>query len=56
MASGMASGFELGMALDMALVRSEMVTVMVSELEKAFGLPSETKLIGHVCFEEICNV
>jgi len=31
---------------------------MVSELEmeKASGMPSESKLIGHVCFEEIHNV
>jgi len=37
----------------MASVRSEMVTGMVSELEKASGTPSESKLIGHGCFEEI---
>jgi hypothetical protein len=40
----------------------EMGTEMVSELEmvldmeKASGMPSESKLIGHVCFEEIHNV
>jgi hypothetical protein len=32
---------------------SGMVTEMVSEVEKASGMPSESKLIGHVCFEEI---
>jgi hypothetical protein len=30
-----------------------MVTGMVSELEKAAGMASESKLIWHVCFDEI---
>jgi len=37
---------------------SGMVAGMVSELdvEMALGMPSESKLIWHVCFEEIHNV
>jgi hypothetical protein len=30
-----------------------MVSEMVSELEMASGMPSDSKLIGHVCFEAI---
>ena len=45
------------MASEMAVVESErvsgMVNEMISELEKASGMPSEMKLIGHVCFKEI---
>jgi hypothetical protein len=52
MASEMA-GLHWAMALEMASVRSEMVTQMESDLEKASGTPSEKKLIGHVCFEDI---
>jgi hypothetical protein len=46
------------MASEMASVRSEMVAGMVSELEieKASGMPSESKLIGYICFEEIHDV
>jgi hypothetical protein len=54
----MVSGLELGMASEMASVRSEMVTGMVLELEleKVSGMPSESKFIGHICFEEIHDV
>jgi hypothetical protein len=45
------------MATEMALLQSDIVlgivTAMVSELEKASVMPSESKLIGHICFEEI---
>ena len=33
-----------------------MVMEMVSELEMASGMPLESKLIAHVCFEEIHDV
>jgi hypothetical protein len=49
----MASGLESGMASEMASVRLQMVTELVSEQEKALGMPSESKLIWHVCFKEI---
>jgi hypothetical protein len=48
-----AMGLELGMASEMAAIRSEVVTGMLSELEKASGMPSESKLIGLVSSEEI---
>jgi hypothetical protein len=40
---------------EMASVLTEMVRKMVLELEqeKPSGMPSESKLIGYVCFEEI---
>jgi len=55
MASEIVSGLELGMASEIASVLSEMVARMVSglEQEKASGMPSESKLIGHIRFEEI---
>jgi len=62
MASEMVSGLELGMASETASVQLEMVSGMVTEMvselemEKSSGMPSESKLIGHVCFEEIHNV
>jgi hypothetical protein len=42
----------------MASARSEMVAGMVSELEmdNASGMRSESKLIGHISFEDIHNV
>jgi len=53
----MASGLELGMASEMASICSDMVseivTGMVSELGMASGMPLESKLIVHACFEEI---
>ena len=52
------SGMDSGIASEMDSVRSEMVAGMVSELEmeKASGMPSESTLIGHICFEEIHDV
>jgi hypothetical protein len=52
----MDSGLELGMASEMDSVRSEMVAGMVLELQKASEMPLESKLIGHICFEEIHDV
>jgi hypothetical protein len=53
----MASGLEFGMVSESPLVQSEMVWGMVLEivleLEKASGKPSQSKLIGHVCINEI---
>jgi hypothetical protein len=46
----MPSGLKLVMESKMVL---EIVTENVVELEMASGMPSESKLIGHVCFEEI---
>jgi hypothetical protein len=49
----MAFQWQLGSATVMGSVLSEMVAGMVSELEMASGMPSESKSIGHVSFEEI---
>jgi len=39
-------------------MESEMVpgVVLELEMEKASGMPSESELLGQVCFEEIHNV
>ena len=49
MFSGMVSGLEFEMVLGM-------VMDMISELDMALGMPSESKSIGHVCYEEIHTV
>jgi len=61
--SGMASGMALGMASELQLwINSKMAsvcsilvagTVSVLEMEKASGMPSDSKLIGHLFFKEI---
>jgi len=50
------SELDSGMAPEMASVHSEMVAGKVSEFETASGLPLESKLIGHICFEEMHDV
>jgi hypothetical protein len=52
----MNSGLELGMASELDAVRLEIVEGMMSELEKALGMPWESKSIGHICFDEIYDV
>jgi len=58
----MASGLESRMASEMTSICMQMVSGIVTglvsslKLGKGWGMPSESKLIGHVYFEEIDNV
>jgi hypothetical protein len=53
--NGLGNGFGIGIGkgLGTGLGTLGNCRGMVSELEKASGMLSESKLIGHVCFEEI---
>ena len=52
----MVLGWELDMASEIASQYLEMVTGLVSELEIASGMAPESKLIMHICFEEIQDI
>jgi len=58
----MNSELKLQMSSEVVSVKSEMVSEMVAnmvlelEMEKGSGLPSESKLIGHICFKDIHDV
>jgi len=43
-------GFELAMASEMGTRFSKMVKGMVSDLQMAMGIPSESQLIGYMSF------